>query len=173
MKKLITLPLILILICYTYFNVAQAEDRNTYIGIQYGSADTSFGDDSSEVDLDFLTLQLGVWVNDNVSIEVRMGTGNGDESVDSGDLEIESIGGLYGTYHWNLGNHASIYGIAGWSDISLKKSGDGGSIKADENGLSYGVGMKFSILSVEYMRYLDTDDIEAGAVSVGLHYTFD
>ena len=173
MEKLITLPSILILICYTCFNVAQAEGRNTYIGIQYGSADTSFGDDSSDVDLDFLTLQLGVWVNDNVSIEVRMGTGSGDESVESVDFEIESIGGLYGTYHWNLGNHASIYGIAGWSDITLKKSEDGGSIQPDENGLSYGVGMKLSILSVEYMRYLDTDHLEADAVSVGLHYTFD
>jgi opacity protein-like surface antigen len=171
-KRLIALPSILILISCTCFNVAQAEVGDTYIGIQYGSADTSFGDDSSEVDLDFLTLQLGVWVNDNVSIEVRMGTGNGDESVESVDFEIESIGGLYGTYHWNLGNHASIYGIAGWSTATLKLSGVGDSDQETENGLSVGAGLKFSIFSVEYMRYLDTSDVEADAVSVGLNYTF-
>ena len=173
MNKFIALPSILILISYTYFNVAQAEGRNTYIGIQYGSANTSFSGIPSDVDLDFLTLQLGVWMTDNASIEVRIGTGNGDDSIGPVDLEIESIGGLYGTYHWNLGNHASIYGIAGWSDAALKVSGGGSSDQDDENGLSYGAGMRFSILSVEYMRYLDTSDVEADAVSVGLHYTFE
>ena len=173
MKQLIALPSILILISFTYFNVAQAEGRDAYIGIQYGSADTSISVASGDVDLDFAMLQLGVWMTDNASIEVRLGAGNGDDSIGPVDLEIEGIGGLYGTYHWNLGSHASIYGIAGWSDATLKVSRPNGSGQEDENGPSYGVGLKFSILSVEYMSYLDTSDVEADAVSVGLHYTFD
>ena len=58
-------------------------------------------------------------------------------------------------------------------DCTLKASSGNGSAQDDENGLSYGAGMKFSILSIEYIRYLDTSDVEVDAVSVGLQYTFE
>jgi opacity protein-like surface antigen len=173
MKTIATFLAVLALVSYPYLNVAQAEGANTYIGIGAGSADTSLDCTSCDVDLDFLVLQLGVWTTDNTSIEIRMGKGSGDDSIGPLDIELESFGGLYGTYHWNLGNHASVYGIAGWSTASLKVSSGNDSLQDDEDGLSYGAGMKFSILSVEYIRYLDTSDVEADAVSVGLHYTFE
>ena len=162
MKKIITLSSILILLGHTYFNVAQAGARNAYIGISAGSAD-----------LDGITLQLGVWMTDNVSLEARMGKGNGDDSIGSLDLELESLGGLYGTYHWFLGDQVAVYGIAGWSTASVKLSGDNGSIQDDDNGFSYGAGILLSIFTVEYMRLLDTTDVEVDVVSVGLRYTFD
>jgi len=172
-KRIIALLSIVLQICYMYFNVAQAEARDSYIGIQIGSADTSFDGISSDVDLDFLMIQLGVWMDDNTSIELRMGKGRGDDSIGPLDLNIESIGGMYVAYHWDLGKQASIYGIAGGSSASAKFSVSSGSDQDDYYSLSYGAGMKFSILSVEYMHYLDTTEVEADAVSVGLHYAFD
>ena len=173
MKKIITLSSILILLGHTYFNVAQAGARNAYIGISAGSADTSFDGIDEDFDLDGITLQLGVWMTDNASLEARMGKGNGDDSIGSLDLELESLGGLYGTYHWFLGDQVAVYGIAGWSTASVKLSGDNGSIQDDDNGFSYGAGILLSIFTVEYMRLLDTTDVEVDVVSVGLRYTFD
>jgi len=172
-KRVIALPFILLHIGYLYFNVAQGEGRDSYIGIQTGSANTSFDVLSSDVDLNFLMIQLGAWMDDNTSLELRMGKGLGDDSIGPLDVDIESIGGMYLAYHWNLGSHASIYGIAGGSAASFKFSVSGDSNQDDYYSLSYGAGMKFSILSVEYMRYLDTTDVEADAISVGLHYAFD
>ena len=74
---------------------------------------------------------------------------------------------------WNLGSQLSVYGIAGGSRAFVKVSGNGGSVQEDDNGLSYGAGIKVSILRIEYMSYLDTSEIEADVVSVGMLYTFD
>ena len=173
MKRKNALPFTFLLVSLTYFNVAQAEGRNNYMGIGAGTAETSIDGSPEDIDLDALTLQLGAWVTDNISIEIRMGKGIGEDSVGAAEAEIESIGGLYGTYHWNLGNQLSVYGIAGWSRASVKLSGNGGSVQDDDNGLSYGAGIKISILSIEYMSYLDTSHVEADVVAVGLLYTLD
>lgn len=173
MKIIIALPLIFLLFSFMCFNVAQAEGRDSYIGIGAGTADTAIDGLSDDLDLEAIVLQLGVWMTDNISIEIRMGKGIGDDSVGAADVEIESVGGLYGTYHWNLGNQLSVYGIAGGSRASVKVTGSGGSVQDDENSLSYGAGIKISILSIEYMRYLDTSEVEADVASVGLLYEFD
>ncbi len=173
MKKSTLPPLLLILISFTCFNVAQAEGYKTYAGIHVGTADTSIDGVNDDVDLDFLMAQLGVWMTDNATIEARMAIGNDDDSVGPFDIEIENFGGLYGTYHWFFSDYVSAYGIAGWSTASLKVSGNGASDQEDDNGLSYGVGMKFSIVNIEYMKLLDTSDVEMDLVSVGLQYSFD
>ncbi len=172
-KRITVLSSILFLFSGMYFNIAQAESGDSYIGIGVGTADTSIGDVPGDVDLDVLLLRLGVWITDNISLEARVGTGIDDDSTGSVDLEVESIGGLYGTYHWNLGKHASVYGIAGRSRASVKFSQGGSSDQDTDNGVSYGAGIKLSILSLEYMRYLDTSDVEADAIGVSLRYTFD
>lgn len=173
MKKILALSSTLVLISYMFFNVAQAEGADTYVGIQYGSADTTVGGVPNDFDLEFLALQIGVWVSDNTSLELRMGKGNGKHSAGGYDLEIESMGGLYGTYHWPLGDQASIYGIAGWSTASFKLSQGATGNQEDENDISYGVGVKISVLSVEYMSYLDNSNVKADVVSVALQYGFD
>jgi len=173
MKKLLALPPTLILISYMFFNVAQAEVGDTYVGIQLGSADTTVGGVSNDFDLEFLALQIGVWLSDDISLEIRMGKGNGADSAGPVDLEIESMGGLYGTYHWPLGDQASVYGIAGWSTASFKLSQGAIGNQEDENDISYGVGVKISVFSVEYMSFLDNGNVKADIISVGLQYAFD
>lgn len=173
MKIKVVPALLFILVNLTHSNLAMAEGKNPYIGIFAGSADTSLRGTDNDFDLDYVMLQLGVWVTDDFSLEGRMGWGNGTDSTGPFDLEIENFGGVYGAYHWYFGDHVSVYGIAGWSDATLKKSGSSGSIQGDDRGLSYGAGIKLSILNIEYLRLLDTSDTEVDAVSVGLQYTFD
>lgn len=173
MKRITALPSVLLLVGSLCFNAAQAEGVANYIGLGVGTTETSYDDIPGEVDLEVLVLQLGVWITDNISLEARMGTGIDDDSTGSVDVDVESIGGLFGLYHWKLGEHASIYGIAGRSRASLKFSQGGSSDQDKDNGVSYGAGIKLSILNVEYLRYLDTDDIEIDSVNASLIYTFD
>ncbi len=163
----------LIILDCGYFNkteAARSKDTDTYIGIQFGSSDTSL-DDLPEVDLELGLFQLGVWASEEVSLEIRTGIGFGDDTVRGIDLELESLYGAYGLYHYHISELASLYGAVGISRASLKASVPGSSDQDNDHGLSYGVGAKFSIFSVEYMRYLDTSEIAVDAVSVGVHYT--
>jgi hypothetical protein len=154
-----------------YVNEARAAKRegaDTYIGLQFGVADTSIDDFSG--DLDYSLLQLGIWTNEDVSIEFRTGVGTSRESSGGVDYEIESLYGLYGLYHYNLGEIASIYGALGGSRVTIKSSISG---QEYENGLSYGVGAKLSVFTLEYMRYMDTIDLSVDTLSLGVQYTFD
>jgi len=151
---------------------ARSKDYDTYIGIQFGSADTSL-DGLPDVDLDYGLLQLGVWASEEVSLELRAGTGIGDDTIRGVDLELESLYGMYGLYHYHISELASLYGAVGISRASLKASVPGSSDQDNDWGLSYGVGAKFSIFIIDYMRYLDTSEITVDAVSVGVHYTFE
>jgi hypothetical protein len=157
-----------------YFNevrAAEGEGADTYIGLQFGVADTStegFSDD-----LDYSLLQLGIWANEEVSVEFRTGLGTSRESSGGIDYEIESLYGLYGLYHYHLGEMASIYGALGGSRVTLKTSIAGDSVQEYENGLSYGVGAKLSVFTLEYLRYLDTTDLTVDTLSLGVQYTFD
>jgi outer membrane immunogenic protein len=159
-----------------YFNEARAaesEGADTYIGLQIGTADTSVDDLSGDFDLDYGLLQLGIWANEEVSIEFRTGVGTSKESSGGIDYEIESLYGLYGLYHYHLGEIASLYGALGVSRVTLKSSIPGDSVQENENGLSYGVGAKLSVFTLEYMRYLNTTDVTVDAISLGIQYTFD
>ena len=172
MKGIVALLAIFALGGSTIANATSSEGADTYIGIQFANSDVSV-DGASELDLDVTLFQLGVWVSDEISLELRTGRGSNDETVQGVDFEIEALYGMYGLYHFNFSDIASVYGAVGLSRLTLKASAAGGSNQEDENGFSYGVGAKLSIFSVEFMRYLDNNEVEADVVSVGLQYTFD
>jgi len=63
--------------------------------------------------------------------------------------------------------------VAGYSQVSFKGSLGNASDQDDEDGFSYGVGVEVYGFNVEYMQYLDTSDLEVGAVAVGYNYKFE
>ena len=172
MKGIVALLAIFALVGSTIAKATLLEGADSYIGFQFGNSDVSI-DGASDLDLDVTLLQVGVWVSDEISLELRTGRGSNDDTVQGIDFEIEALYGLYGLYHFNFSDFASVYAAVGLSRLTLKASGAGGSDQEDENGLSYGVGAKLSIFSIEFMRYLDTNEVEADVVSVGIQYTFD
>ena len=148
-----------------------------YLGIQYGAMELSGDAVDGDIDIDYGILRIGVRVNENIAIEGRLGTGNDDDKSGGVKYELESIGGVYGLYHFRLNPDLSVYGILGWSAAEVK-----GSINTvtghlsdqeDDDGLSYGAGVEFYGISIEAMRYLDTSDITADAVAVGYTYYFE
>lgn len=159
-----------------YFNEARAsghEGADTYIGLQFGTTDTSVDGLSGDLDLDYGMLQLGVWTNEDISIEFRSGVGSSKDTSDNVDFELEGLYGVYGLYHFQMGESASLYGTLGVSRVTLKASIPGDSNQESEDGLSYGVGIKFWAFNLEYMRYLDTTDVTVDAASLGVQYAFD
>ena len=152
-------------------NAVAAETRDTYVGFQFGNSDVSFNAES-DLDLDLALLQFGVWVSDDIALEVRTARGINEHTIQGIEYKIESIYGLYGLYHFHFSDFASVYAAAGFSRTALKGSVPGDSVQQDESGFSAGVGAKLSVFSIEFMRYMDIDEMEVDVVSIGLQYTF-
>jgi opacity protein-like surface antigen len=148
-----------------------------YLGIQYGALELSGDAVNDDIDIDYGVIRIGVTVNENIAIEGRLGTGNDDDRSGGVKYELESIGGVYGLYHFRMNPDVSVYGILGWSAGEVKGSIDtpGGHLsdQEDEDGLSYGAGVELFGVSIEAMRYLDTSEITADAVAVGYTYYFE
>ena len=155
-----------------FFSLAHADnDRSAYIGFQFGSSEMDDGILDFEADLGLI--RLGIMPTDNTAIEYRLGTGGSDDEVNSATFELENIYGLYGLYHYNFSDNASIYGVAGYSNVSFKASLGNSSNQGDENGFSYGIGAQVYGFNVEYMQYLDTTELEVGALAAGYNYKFE
>lgn len=99
----------------------------------------------------------------------------GDISV---ELEVDTVLGLYLVGQTTAGGAVSVYGIVGFTLVDFTVDVDGGILGSgsdsdDESDLSYGFGANFDVsdkvsLNIEFMQYLDKDDFEASAVSVGV-----
>jgi hypothetical protein len=111
-------------------NAGSSEGADTYIGLGFGNSDVSI-DGISDLDFDVALLQLGVWVSDDISLEIRTGSGMSDDTVQGVKFEIESVYGLYGLYHFHLSEFASLYGALGLSRATLKTSAAGDSSQED------------------------------------------
>lgn len=171
MKNIVVLLAIFTLGGSALVNAAPAEVGDTYTGFQFGNSDVSFNGES-DIDLDLALLQFGVWVSDDIALEVRTARSSNEDTIQGIDYEIESIYGMYGLYHFHFSEVASLYAAAGLSRATLKGSVPGNSEQQDESSISYGIGAKFSVFSIEFMRYMEIDEMEVDVVSVGIQYTF-
>jgi len=167
-------------------NVLAGQAGSMYGGIQYAIATYSEDGMSEEIEPTALVGRLGKNINDNFSIEGRLGIGLQDDTVNIGGiadvkLEIDSVIGVYGVGHVNLNESSSIYGLLGLSrvegTISLPDFPSAGSESDDETGLSFGVGADIGIgnnvaLNIEYVQYLNKSDFDVSALAFGVKFGF-
>jgi len=173
-KKIITILLVSVpVVCVpALFSLAHADnDRTSYIGFQFGKSESDDGNLDFEVD--YGMIRLGIMPTDNTAIEYRIGTSGSDDEVNGATFELENIYGLYGLYHYNFSENGSIYGVAGYSKVSFKASLGNLSDQDDDHGLSYGIGVQVYGFNVEYMQYLNTTELDVGALAVGYNYKFE
>lgn len=171
---------LLVMCLLAFFTTAHAEQPTYplkgYLGVQYGASELSGDEIDDDIDIDYGTVRIGVTLNENFALEGRLGGSDDDDSSGGIKYDLESIGGVYGLYHFRIGQNASVYGIAGWSAVEVKGTIDTPtghqSDQEDDDGLSYGVGVEFFGISIEAMRYLDTSDITADTVAIGYTYYF-
>ncbi len=125
--------------------------------------------------------RAGVEFIDNISGELRLGTGIGDDDVSVGGtnvtVELDYFVGAY--LRGSLPVHETVkpYAIIGATEGELTASAGGFSVSASESDLSYGFGLDFliderSTVSVEYMSYLDKDEASVTALTASVSARF-
>jgi len=154
---------------------AEVKDSN-YWGAQYAlvTYDESGFDD---VEPTALVLRIGRFMTDNISIEGRLGFGLQEDDIDFGpfniEVEVDKLYGIYGVFQTSGSNDTNVYGVLGFTKGELEASFLGETIEGDDSGLSYGIGANFHGFNIEYMSYLDEDDFDVTAISLGYRRMFD
>lgn len=110
-----------------------------------------------------------------VGVEVQGALGGSDESGGS-DVKLEHMVGLYVRGNLPLGR-INPYLKIGASSASLEVKTDTGTQSNSEFEFSYGLGAELSFtdalyMQLEYMSYIDTDDLQLSGASVGVGYRF-
>lgn len=111
-----------------------------------------------------LRLNGGLKFNDYFAVEGHLGGGGSD-----GGAELDSLAGLYAKGILPVSREFRLYGLAGMTDVDFDVD--------SESGFSYGAGAEFDVapnlaLGAGYMRYLDVDQYDFDAASVGVRYRF-
>jgi opacity protein-like surface antigen len=184
MSKMRTFAIISLLSisCFLPVNVKADGHHRPYFGLQIAS--TSYQKEGlREVEPVALVARFGIR-NEIFGYEGRGGIGinKGDSSIEGKDLEvsIDSLLGAYITAQKQF-DSVSIYGLVGFTYIIATQTISGGqgppfthsSSQDDEFGLSFGFGVNFGQIAdiefnIEYMSYLDDDEISIDAVSLGV-----
>ncbi len=168
--------LLVIALVFSYSSISfAASEGDTYGGLQYALV-TYDEDGFDEAEPTALVGRYGQFVNDSVSIEGRIGFGLSDDSVDVGafdiDIEVNHLFGIYGVFHANSNSDTSVYGVLGFTQGELEGSAMGISVSEDDSGLSYGFGVNIKSFNIEYMSYIDEDDYDVTAISLGFATQF-
>lgn len=163
MKKI----LLVITLAFFYNSPSFAANQGeSYGGLQYAVVNVDF-DGIGDVDPTALVGKLGHFINDNIAIEGRLGIGFQDDDLLGVDVDIESLFGVYGVFHASSTSETTFYGVLGYTDAEAEFSGPGGSAEGDESSFSFGFGANIGGLNIEYMSYIDEDDTDATAISIG------
>jgi len=169
---------LLVVIAFALFCVtplhAQEKDSN-YWGAQYAlvTYDESGFDEAEPT---ALVLRLGRFVTENISVEGRLGFGLQDDEIDVGpfdvEIEVDKLYGIYGLFHTSGSDDTNVYGVLGFTKGELEATALGVTFEGDDSGLSYGIGANYRGFNIEYMSYLDEDDYDVTAISLGYRRMF-
>lgn len=157
-----------------------------YIGLNYSQYELDVDATNNTLKPTGATLRVGADFNDMFGLEARIGTGIEDDNRSSGlgsvEFELDHIYGGYLKLSVPVFEMLRPYAIGGYSEVRGRTSvRSGGTLIARDtdsvDGGSYGIGVDASLagalgLNVEYMRYLDKDDYELNAISVGIRSGF-
>jgi len=163
--------LLVVTLAFLYSPISlAASEGNSYGGFQYALV-TYEEDGFDDIEPTALVGRYGQFVSDNVAIEGRLGIGLQDDSIDvlgvDVDLEIDHLLGVYGVFHATSNSDTSVYGVLGFTQGELSVDVLGETFTDDDSGLSYGFGVNIQSFNIEYMMYLDEDDYEVSAISLG------
>ncbi len=180
--KILYLP-----VCFLFLNiylcpVAAADSSGKfYTGFNYST--TKYKDQNlPKFETAVGVFRIGKFFEDYLAIEGRVGFGLEEDSdfviVNDVKFEVDSLYGAYVLVQPDLVDGFSFYGIAGFSvvDVSLENADAVGlSTSNDETGLSLGVGVDLGKserikINLEYMIYLDEDDFDFEAISLGVRF---
>ena len=141
-------------------------------------------DGFSSLSLTALSGIFGIKVNENFSVEGRLGFGIGDDDInflgETVTVEIDHYYGIYGRIGAQV-EQFYPYVLLGYTRGESTASALGQSFSADDSDFSYGVGIDFNVsdtiaINAEYMNYLEGSeagsDYEYSGFSLGARFAF-
>ncbi|MCK0538522.1 outer membrane beta-barrel protein [Alcanivorax quisquiliarum] len=157
-----------------------------YVGLNYTRFEFESEETEREVEPDGVTLRLGMEFNQFLGLEVRGATGvSADKrrtSLGTAEFDLDRLYGGYLKVSVPVGEMVRPYVIAGYTEAKgeVRFTNSLGTIERETdtvNDESYGAGIDFNLtdtfgMNLEYMRYLDKDDYELNAISVGFRSAF-
>ena len=154
--------------------------RYAALDIGFMTVEDGSGSSTSEADITHVVGRVGGYLNDNLALEARLGTGVTDDSVDAGGTEVDvSLRYLVGAYlraGAKVGDAAFPYVLLGFTRADVERESLVDSSTQAETDVSYGVGVDFNLsgltVAVEYANLVDKDDAVYSGFSIGLKSTF-
>ncbi len=156
-----------------------------YFGAQYGRGSYTEDGIDATANPGVGVLRGGGFINENLSVEGRVGFGVADSTVAVGTVDAtvsvdRTISGFI-RGHAPLGDDGSLYGAIGYTDGKMEVSAPGYYASESDSGMSYGVGIETDFgggggIGLEWMSYLDGTKngigYEYSALSLGFYSTF-
>lgn len=158
---------------------AQAVDE-TYIGVQAASFDLDIEDIEPTVEPSGIIGRFGGSMGDVLIFEGRVGAGLSDDTkgagVDAVTVDLNYLVGGYGLLRANVSETLFPYLIGGATLVDVGAT-DTPAIDGTETSFSYGLGFDVRVseglgFGIEYMRYVDSDDYDLDALSIGVNARF-
>ena len=160
--------------------------EGAFVGLNYSQYELDIDAADPSLTPTGATVRAGAEFNDLFALEVRAGTGIESDQRGSGigttEFDIDRLYGGYLRLSVPVADLFRPYAIVGYSKsrgtTSIRSGGVLVSRSTDTVGdQSYGVGVDASLagaigFNVEYMRYLDKDDYDLNAISVGIRSGF-
>lgn len=153
-----------------------------YVGGNYSrmAFDDPERDTDDPVRPDAVTLRVGAEANEVLGLEARGGLGFESDTRDGVEYDLDHLYGGYLKLSAPL-EQVRPYVIGGYSRVRATATVDLGPLSGRETdtreGESWGAGMDLALtddvaLNLEYMRYLDKDDLEVSGIALGLRSAF-
>ncbi|MDF1630285.1 MAG: porin family protein [Alcanivoracaceae bacterium] len=163
-----------------------ANAAGPFVGLNYSQYELDIDAANESLTPTGATVRAGAELSDIFALEVRAGTGLEADTRSSGlntaEFEMDRLYGGYFRMSVPIADVFRPYAILGYSEsrgtTSIRSGGVLVSRSTDTAGdESYGVGVDASLagaigFNVEYMRYLDKDDYDLNAISVGIRSAF-
>jgi len=125
-----------------------------------------------------LRFRMGMPVGENLDIEGHFGFSADDEHTGYDEFGAAYMGVFLKAY-LPIGFNSALYGLGGFSAVSLTQKVSGSEFTDERTGFSYGVGLETKIservdLTADYMRYVRDEGLfeDISAVSFGLKLYF-
>jgi len=188
MHKLTSILACAAMLLVTSHSTMAASPGDTYIGIGFSQltySENGFPDFNPTM----LGFRAGYYVNDNFSVEGRLGMGIGDDTNNvsvfipgsgtfTGDIavEIDNIMGIYAVGHLPASDSFGVYGFFGFNNADITATATSGgtsySYSDDDSDIAYGIGAKLklspvSAINLEYGNFYDEDNVTVDAITIG------
>ncbi|NVJ59954.1 MAG: outer membrane beta-barrel protein [Gammaproteobacteria bacterium] len=140
---------------------------DNYAGVSYKMVEIEAG--SSSVEPSALEGKYGSFLTNNFALEGRLGFGIADDE----GVDIDSLLGVFGAFHFMPKEKFSPYALIGYSRGEISA----GSFSDSETDISFGFGADIAVngdgaFNVEYVQYLDKDGVTISALSAGYVWNF-